>query len=182
MSITFIWPGRFSITTFTDFFCGIYKLIFTFIYKLIVNLISYKNAKESVKWSIWLINYKLVKLVKHESMIIMSQWEVFYLRKWNIYFKILNLSNVLMFKKNCNWLRNYKEFYSSNKLWLMRFFENPKCLFFTKPLLQTQWNTTTGYKKVRTKMFFPRSDLIDISAITKLKSKHRENVKVINNV
>ena len=30
-------------------------------------------------------------------------------------------------------------------------------------------------------MFVPSSDLIDISAKTKLKSKHTENVKVINN-
>ena len=49
MRISFIWPGRFSITTFTDFFSDIP------IYKLIMNLTSYKNAKESIK-SIYLID------------------------------------------------------------------------------------------------------------------------------
>ena len=32
------------------------------------------------------------------------------------------------------------------------------------------------------RVFLPSGDLIDISAISKLKNKHSENVKVINNV
>ena len=75
MRITIIWPGRFSTTTFTNFFSDIP------IYKLIMNLVSYKNAKESTKWSFSLINYKLVKLIKQESMMIMSHGQSFYLGK-----------------------------------------------------------------------------------------------------
>ena len=37
-------------------------------------------------------------------------------------------------------------------------------------------------KKSGNENVFPSSDLTDISPITKLKSKHTENIKVINNV